>query len=89
MLYHTNLQEHKESVATATEANNVSTWKSVCFACLFAGEFRLVATYRLEVIKYPDHVENVVIFNLDLEHFTHLVSLFEQGLGSEDEHHKK
>ena len=30
-----------------------------------------------------------MIFYSDLAHFTHLVSLFEQGLGSEDEHHRK
>merc|ERR1712160_230754 len=69
-----------------TKANNVSTWKAVCFSCLSASEFRLAATCGLEVIKYPDHVEEVVIFYSDLGHFTHLVSLFEQGLGLEDGH---
>ena len=86
--YHIKLQEYRESVA-ATKANNVSTWKAVCFSCLSASEFRLAATCGLEVIKYPDHVEEVVIFYPYLGHFTHLVSLFEQGLGSEDEHHRK
>jgi len=85
-LCHINLQEYRESVAAATKANNVSTWKAVCFSCLSASEFRLAATCGLEVIKYPDHVEEVVIFYSDLGHFTHLVSLFEQGLGLEDGH---
>merc|ERR1712160_119633 len=69
-----------------TKANNVSTWKAVCFSCLSASEFRLAATCGLEEIKNPDHVEEVVIFYSDLGHFTHLVSLFEQGLGLEDGH---
>ena len=85
-LCHINLEEYREAVAAATKANNVSTWKQVCFACLRADEFRLAATCGLEVIKYPDHVDEVVAYYSDLGYFTHLVSLFEQGLGLEDAH---
>ncbi len=85
-LCHIHLEEYREAVAAATKANNVSTWKQVCFACLRAGEFRLAATCGLEVIKYPDHVDEVVSYYSDLGHFTHLVSLFEQGLGLDDAH---
>ena len=82
VLCHTNLQEYRESLATATK--NVSTWKAVCFACLTASEFCLVATCGLEVIKYSDLVEQVVIFYSKFEYFIYLISLFEQGLGLED-----
>jgi clathrin heavy chain len=58
----------------------------VCFACLKADEFRLASTCGLEVIKYPDHLDEVVTFYSDLGHFDHLISLFEQGLGLEDAH---
>lgn len=85
-LCHIHLEEYREAVAAATKANNVSTWKAVCFACLRADEFRLAATCGLQVIKYPDHVDEVVGYYSDLGHFTHLVSLFEQGLGLEDAH---
>merc|ERR1719199_760532 len=85
-LCHINLEEYREAVAAATKANNVSTWKQVCFACLRAEEFRLAATCGLEVIKYPDHVDEVVAYYSNLGHFNHLVSLFEQGLGLEDAH---
>jgi clathrin heavy chain len=85
-LCHIHLEEYREAVAAAGKANNVSTWKAVCFACLRAGEFRLAATCGLEVIKYPDHVDEVVTFYSDLGHFDHLISLFEQGLGLEDAH---
>jgi len=85
-LCHIHLEEYRESVAAAVKANNVSTWKHVCFACLRAEEFRLAATCGLEVIKYPDHVEEVVSYYSDLGHFTHLVALFEQGLGLDDAH---
>jgi clathrin heavy chain len=85
-LCHIHLEEYREAVAAATQANNVSTWKQVCFACLKAAEYRLAATCGLEVIKYPDHVDDVVTFYSDLGHFDHLVSLFEQGLGLEDAH---
>jgi len=85
-LCHIHLEEYREAVAAATQANNVSTWKAVCFACLRAGEFRLAATCGLEVIKYPDHVDEVVTYYSDLGHFTNLVSLFEQGLGLDDAH---
>mmetsp|Transcript_41540 Transcript_41540/g.125894 ORF Transcript_41540/g.125894 Transcript_41540/m.125894 type:complete len:1727 (-) Transcript_41540:124-5304(-) len=85
-LCHIHLEEYREAVAAATKANNVSTWKHVCFACLRAGEFRLAATCGLEVIKYPDHVDEIVTYYSDLGHFPHLVSLFEQGIGLEDAH---
>lgn len=85
-LCHIHLQEYREAVEAAKKANNVSTWKAVCFACLRADEFRLAATCGLEVIKYPDHVDDVVTYYSDLGHFTHLVSLFEQGIGLEDAH---
>jgi len=85
-LCHIHLEEFREAVTAATQANNVSTWKQVCFACLKAEEYRLAATCGLEVIKYPDHVDDVVTYYSDLGYFSHLVSLFEQGLGLEDAH---
>jgi len=85
-LCHINLEEYREAVSAAQKANNVSTWKQVCFACLRAQEFRLAAICGLEVIKYPDHVDEVVAYYSDLGYFTQLVSLFEQGLGLEDAH---
>jgi len=85
-LCHIHLEEYREAVAAAVKANNVSTWKHVCFACLRANEFRLASTCGLEVIKYPDHVDEVVTYYSDLGFFTQLVSLFEQGIGLEDAH---
>jgi len=85
-LCHINLKEYREAVAASTKANNVSTWKAVCFACLRANEYRLAGTCGLEVIKYPDHVDEVVTFYSDLGDFTQLVTLFEQGLGLEEAH---
>jgi len=85
-LCHIHLEEYREAVAAAGKANNVSTWKAVCFACLKADEFRLASTCGLEVIKYPDHVDEVVGRYSEVGHFTHLVSLFEQGLGLDDAH---
>merc|ERR1711966_567917 len=85
-LCHIHLDEYREAVSAAGKANNVYTWKQVCFACLKAEEFRLAATCGLEVIKYPDHGDDVVTFYSDHGHFDHLVSLFEQGLVLEDAH---
>merc|ERR1719253_786169 len=85
-LCHIHLEEFREAVSAAQKANNVSTWKHVCFACLRAEEFRLASTCGLEVIKYPDHVDEVVAYYSDLGFFTQVVSLFEQGIGLEDAH---
>mmetsp|Transcript_32005 Transcript_32005/g.47250 ORF Transcript_32005/g.47250 Transcript_32005/m.47250 type:complete len:1732 (+) Transcript_32005:118-5313(+) len=85
-LCHIHLEEYREAVAAATKANNVSTWKHVCFACLRSEEFRLASTCGLEVIKYPDHVDEIVSYYSDLGYFTQVVSLFEQGIGLEDAH---
>lgn len=85
-LCHIHLEEYREAVDAAKKANNVSTWKAVCFACLRAEEFRLAATCGLEVIKYPDHLDEVVTYYSDLGYFDHVISLFEQGIGLEDAH---
>lgn len=85
-LCHIHLAEYRDAVAAATKANNVSTWKQVCFACLRASEFRLAAICGLEVIKFPDHVDEIVTYYSDLGFFSQLVSLFEQGLGLEEAH---
>jgi clathrin heavy chain len=85
-LCHIHLEEYREAVDAAKKANNVSTWKAVCFACLRATEFRLAATCGLEVIKYPDHLDEVVTYYSDLGYFDHVISLFEQGIGLEDAH---
>merc|ERR1712176_796166 len=60
-LCHINLEEFREAVAAAQRANNVSTWKQVCFSCLRADEYRLAAICGLEVIKYPKHVPDKVM----------------------------
>ena len=88
-LCHIKLQEYTKSVIETTKVNNVFTWKTMWFDYLSTSKFCLVASCGFEVIKYIDHVEEVVIFYSDLVHFTHLVSLLEQGLGSEDERHRK
>jgi len=85
-LCHIHLEEYREAVDAAKKANNVSTWKAVCFACLRAQEFRLAAICGLEVIKYPDHLDEVVTHYSDLGYFDHVISLFEQGIGLEDAH---
>lgn len=85
-LCHIHLEEYREAVEAAKKANNVSTWKAVCFACLRAQEFRLASTCGLEVIKYPDHLDEVVEYYSDLGYFDHVISLFEQGIGLEDAH---
>jgi len=85
-LCHIHLGEYREAVEAAKKANNVSTWKAVCFACLRASEFRLAAICGLEVIKYPDHLDEVVTYYSDLGYFDQLISLFEQGIGLEDAH---
>jgi clathrin heavy chain len=85
-LCHIHLEEYREAVEAAKKANNVSTWKAVCFACLRAEEFRLASICGLEVIKYPDHLDEVVTYYSDLGHFSHVISLFEQGIGLEDAH---
>ena len=72
--YHIKSQEYRESVA-ATKANNVSTWKVVYFACLSTGEFHLVATCDLEVIKYPDHVGSIDIIFRSWEFYLPCISV--------------
>ena len=52
-LCYINLEKYRESASAVNKSK---------FAWVSATKFRLVATYVLELIKYTDHVEEVMIF---------------------------
>jgi len=56
----------------------VSTWKSVCWACIDATEFRLAATCGLNIIIAPDHLDDLIGHYEQRGYFTELMQLMEQ-----------
>ena len=85
-LCHIHLEEYREAVAAAGKANAVATWKSVCWACVKASEFKLAASCGLQVICHPDHLDELVGFYEQNGHYEELIELMEQGLGSDNAH---
>ena len=85
-LCHINLFEFREAVAAAGKANAVATWKSVCWSCIKASEFKLAASCGLHVICHPDHLDELIGVYEQNGHFTELIELMEQGLGDDNAH---
>ena len=85
-LCHVHLSEYREAVSAAGRANAVATWKSVCWACIKATEFRLAASCGLHIIVAPDHLDELIGQYEVKGYFGELMELMEQGLGLDDAH---
>jgi len=83
---HVHLGEFREAVAAATKANAIATWKTVCWACIKASEFKLACVSGLNVVMQPDHLDELIGVYEQGCHFDELLSLMEQGLGDESAH---
>eukprot|EP00953_Heterococcus_sp_UTEX-ZZ885_P038668 19851-Heterococcus_DN1.PRE.1 len=80
------LGQFREAVDAATKANAVNTWKQVCYACVRGGEFRLAGICGLQILRHPDHLEELIQHYERAGHPTELIQLMEQGLGLEEAH---
>jgi len=80
------LLKYREAVECARKAGAIKTWKQVNAACVAAGEFRLAAICGLNIIKSPDHLEDLCTYYERRGHFDELINLFEQGLSLDGAH---
>ncbi len=77
------LGKFKEAVDCARKANAVKSWKEVNQACVEAGEWRLAEVAGTNILKSPDHVDDLVHFYENGGHYEKLMALFEKGLSLE------
>jgi len=80
------LKLYAEAVEAARKANNILTWKEVCFSCVVASEFRLAQMCAMHIIVYMDHLLDLVRHYERLGHFQELIAVLEQGINLERSH---
>jgi len=80
------LKLYGEAVDAARKANNVLTWKEVCFACVIAKEFRLAQVCAMNIIVYMDHLLDLVKHYERLGYFSELIAVLEQGINLDRAH---
>mmetsp|Transcript_16634 Transcript_16634/g.24631 ORF Transcript_16634/g.24631 Transcript_16634/m.24631 type:complete len:1761 (+) Transcript_16634:142-5424(+) len=85
-LCYVNLGLYREAVEAASKGNAINTWKQVCYACVRAEEFRLAGTCGLNILKHPDHLEELIVFYERAGFPSELLKLMEQGLSLEEAH---
>jgi len=80
------LKLYAEAVDAARKANNILTWKEVCFACVVAKEFRLAQVCAMHIIVYMDHLLDLVRHYERLAYFQELIAVLEQGINLDRAH---
>jgi len=80
------LKQYNEAVEAARKANNILTWKEICFACIAAKEFRLAQICAMNVIVYMDHMLDLIRMYEKFGFFTQVISVFEQGINLDRAH---
>lgn len=56
------LGQYQQAIEYAKKANNLKTWKEIVFACVEVKEFKLAQTAGVQVVLYPDHLDEMVNF---------------------------
>ena len=80
------LELYAEAVEAARKANNILTWKEVCFACVVAKEFRLAQLSAMNIIVYMDHLLDLVKHYERLGYFQEVIAVLEQGINLDRAH---
>ena len=80
------LELYAEAVEAARKANNILTWKEVCFACVTAKEFRLAQLSAMNIIVYMDHLLDLVKHYERLGYFQEVIAVMEQGINLDRAH---
>ena len=80
------LELYAEAVEAARKANNILTWKEVCFACVVAKEFRLAQLSAMNIIVYMDHLLDLVKHYERLGYFQEVIAVMEQGINLDRAH---
>ncbi|MES1923249.1 hypothetical protein MHBO_004794, partial [Bonamia ostreae] len=81
-----NLGEYAEAVKAAEKANNIKTWKVVCFACVDAGVFELAQVCAVRVVAHTDQLKELLHHYEQSGFFEAAISVLEKAVGKERPH---
>jgi len=80
------LKKYQAAYDAAKKADVPKVWKSVCFACVRAKEFRMASLCGQQIIITPDHLEEVSQHYEKFGYWEELISLLETGMSLERTH---
>jgi clathrin heavy chain len=80
------LEQYAAAVDAARKANNIITWKAVCYACVDAQEFRLAQQCGVHIIIFMDHLGDLVHHYEVGGYFEQVIMLLEQGVNLDRAH---
>ncbi|XP_006902589.1 PREDICTED: clathrin heavy chain 2 [Elephantulus edwardii] len=80
------LGEYQAAVDSSCRANNIHTWKEVCFACVDGKQFRLAQLCSLHIVTHANELEDLIHYYQDRGYFENLIDLLEAALGLEQAH---
>eukprot|EP00030_Apusomonadida_sp_AF-17_P002415 a339592_42.p2 GENE.a339592_42~~a339592_42.p2 ORF type:complete len:1687 (+),score=984.79 a339592_42:223-5061(+) len=81
-----NLEEFQAAVEAAKKANNLSSWREVCHACVVHEKYRLARVCGLNIIVNAEELEPLVRFYEARGLFDEIIALIDGGLGDERAH---
>ncbi|KAK4529218.1 hypothetical protein CCYA_CCYA01G0075 [Cyanidiococcus yangmingshanensis] len=80
------LREFSAAFEAARKADRLRTWKSVCYACVEAQEFRIAELCALHLVVVPEELDEVIRVYETRGYFTQIIAVLENGLGLDKAH---
>jgi clathrin heavy chain len=80
------MREFTAALEAARKANKLRTWKTVCYACVEAQEFRIAELCALHLIVVPEELDEVIRVYETRGYFDQIMSVLENGLGLDKAH---
>jgi clathrin heavy chain len=80
------LESFQEAVDAARKANQMTTWKAVCFSCVDSKKFRLAQLCALNIIVHMDHLHELILHYERNGYFDEIIKVLEQGINLERAH---
>lgn len=80
------LGQLQNAVEAAKKAQQIKTWKEVCFACVEAQQFRLAQSCGINIVVVAEELNEVIDFYLERGHFDKIIDLLEYAIHLENTH---
>jgi len=80
------LKDYAGAAESARKSNKIATWKSVCFACVDAKEFRLAQVCGLHLVVEADQLQDVLEYYQKFGYFQELLTMLDSALIMEKAH---
>lgn len=80
------LGKYQKAFEAAKRADIPKVWKTVCFSCVRAKEFKTATNCGLNIIIHPDHLEDLIQHYEKFGFYNELMDLLQLGMSHERTH---